>query len=286
MAAEKDGSFYWVREQTSGDVAGPFTVAQVNEYVKKLPKEKLKGYAVKSSKWPDWKPLTSVIKGGEGASASPPPAAPSRVPPAIPKLAPKAAKPPAPKISSTSSDSGLWTANPDSNSDSDIRTEGELESPVLTKGEDSDDPFSDALASAENVTLESSISVTDRAKISNSRQYPRFRVDVEVTFIGTNGESFVTKTRDLSLGGMQFEHPVPLNFFEDSALVSLFYRVARQRFTANLMPIAADKNVANRAVFNYLSPKNSETLHEWLKSGEAKAVPDSRLAALQKKKRS
>jgi hypothetical protein len=316
MSSDKEGMTFWVRNDVNGDVAGPFNSTQMSEHLKKLPKDKYPYYKVKSSKWNEWKPLVSVIKDKKGG----PPALPGKAaPPATPKATSKVPvgedkkdagavsklknlfksspkeKPSDSEedmeISSTGAETGFWKAEEEPKSDSGILetpTSSSLPQKQLKVGEpdrpaEPDDAFSDALASAENMSLESSLNL-EKAKLTNSRQYPRFELDVEVTFIGTGGENFITKTADLSLGGMRFKDPVPMNLFEESALVSLFYRPARQRFSANLMPVGDAKGFATRAFFNYLSPKNLELLHEWLKMGEAKALPDQRLVALKKKK--
>ncbi len=261
---------FWIREEETGDVAGPFSITQMSEHLKKLPKDRLTAYTVKSSKWDDWRPLLSIIKDkSAGAGASPPP---------LPKPAPRKAAPP------KKAKSALWQNDPDSASQALGSVDLDLAGGNTDSDDEEDDVFSDALLSAESANFESSISSLEKAKMTNSRQYTRYKVDVEVTFIGTNGEIFVTLTKDISLGGMQFEKPVPLNYFEDSALVSLFYRPARQRFSANLLPVAGENGFAARAYFNYLPPKNLELLHDWLKLGEAVPVPDGRIEALKKKK--
>ena len=300
MASDKDVTNYWVRNDINGDVAGPFSTAQMSDYLKTLPKDKFGFYKVKSSKWNDWKPLVSVIKekSASGSSDAPsvplnPPKAPvkSSTPPATPKVlaveksAPK--KNPVSggddlKVSSTGG-AGFWDA--DVKSDSKISVQ--IASPSTPKkGEEavSEDFFGDALSKNEDSSFESSLNSIEKAKIGNVRQYPRFKVDVEVTFIGIGGEKFTTLTKDLSLGGMQFDAPVPMNMFEDSALVSLYNHNARQRFSANLLAVGDAKGFANRACFNYLSPKNLEILHEWLKSSEAILLKDERILALKKKK--
>ena len=95
MASDKDVTNYWVRNDINGDVAGPFSTAQMSDYLKTLPKDKFGFYKVKSSKWNDWKPLVSVIKekSASGPSDAPsvplnPPKAPvkSSTPPATPKV--------------------------------------------------------------------------------------------------------------------------------------------------------------------------------------------------------
>jgi hypothetical protein len=290
---------YWVRNDINGDVAGPFTVAQMGEYLKTLPKDKFGYYKVKSSKWNDWKPLVSVIKekgssSPAAPSASSPPKAPvaKAVPPATPNVKAKpSSKSPVSSvraesgISSTGGDSGFWDA--DQKSDSKIAhissPSSAAEKPAQDEAASDDDFFGDALEKGENSTFDQEMEL-QKHKITNSRQYPRFKVDVEITFLGAGGEKFVTLTKDLSLGGMQFQTPVPMNFFEESALVSLYNRTARQRFMANLMPVGNSKGFADRSFFNYLSPKHLELLHEWLKGGEAIPVQDERIVALKKKK--